>query len=109
MTEINSKILRIEEKIQALKRSNLGKAEENETSDSSSFCSPICTQKVRVSSNIFGRETASGGILGGVEGGMPQGEEEVDEYFSGQGNEVSFEVLYDNSEIGCCRSKFFCF
>lgn len=107
MTEINLKILKIQEKIQELKRANLGKTEENETSDSS-FCSPICTQKVRVSSNIFGRETASGGILGSGEGEMPQGED-VDEYFSGKGNEVSFEVFYDNSEIGCCRSKFFCF
>lgn len=105
MAEVNSQILGIQGKIQEFKEVRLGVCEENETSDSS-FYSPICTQKVRVSSNIFSKGTASGGILGGGEEGQC---EDVEEYFSGKGKEVSFEVFYDNTEIGCCRSRFFCF
>lgn len=127
--EVNAQILTIEEKISEVKiticafdRSKMTKDEDLDTSDRSSYTSPICSGKRSVSTNPFANGTASGGILHyrknteiGNKPLIPGFKVKHDEsYFESpkvhaQEDEV-FSIFNDNSmSLGCCRPKFFCF
>ncbi|OMJ75775.1 hypothetical protein SteCoe_24999 [Stentor coeruleus] len=126
--EANAQILIIEEKISEVKitisafdRSRI-KDEDLDTSDRSSYTSPICSGKRSVSTNPFTNGTASGGILHhrknteiGHKPLIPGFKVKHDEsYFESPKVHVQEDELHsvfnDNSiSLGCCRPKFFCF
>lgn len=113
------KVFVIEEKIQELKRKNLddrGKDWGGEDFDymSPSLCSPIFTQKVKVSFNALTNGTASGGLLTAskslVEEISKIDEGQNDEYFHRNPSNESFSLHFESNEkLGCCRTNLFCF
>ncbi|OMJ67397.1 hypothetical protein SteCoe_35452 [Stentor coeruleus] len=126
--EVNAQILIIEEKISEVKimisafDKSKNKNEDLDTSDRSSYTSPVCNGKRSVSTNPFTNGTASGGILHyrknteiGHKPLIPGFKVKHDEsYFESPKVHVKedeiFSIFNDNSvSIGCCRPKFFCF
>ncbi|OMJ84285.1 hypothetical protein SteCoe_14631 [Stentor coeruleus] len=126
--EVNGQILSIEEKIVEVKTTiktfSRGRSQDDhsDTSDRSSYSSPVCCGKRSISTNPFINGTASGGLLyyrKNVENSdkplLPNFRVSHNEsYFESPDINVQedegYEIFYENSEsLGCCKQKFFCF
>lgn len=126
--EVNGQILSIEEKIAEVKATiktfsrGRSKNDDADTSDRSSYTSPVCCVKRSISTNPFINGTASGGLLyhrKNIEHSgkplLPNFRVNHDEsYFESPDVNVQedegYEIFYENSvSLGCCKQKFFCF